>query len=122
MGMGATSAQPCSRRPDLELVAAVDPAAAGRPLDEVAGWAHGRARDRGGGIDAVAEAGAEVGRRLHRRRRRRVENLRWCAEHGVHAVCGTTGLDEADLEAPARLVLRGAPTPSSPRTSPSAPR
>ena len=26
------------------------------------------------------------------------ENLRWCAEHGVHAVCGTTGFDAGDLE------------------------
>ena len=26
------------------------------------------------------------------------DNLRWCADHGVHAVCGTTGFDAADLE------------------------
>jgi 4-hydroxy-tetrahydrodipicolinate reductase len=26
------------------------------------------------------------------------ENLRWCAENGVHAVVGTTGLSEADYE------------------------
>jgi 4-hydroxy-tetrahydrodipicolinate reductase len=27
-----------------------------------------------------------------------VHNLAWCAEHGVHAVVGTTGLTAADLE------------------------
>ena len=26
------------------------------------------------------------------------DNLRWCADHGVHVVCGTTGFDESDLE------------------------
>ncbi|MGA8295969.1 MAG: 4-hydroxy-tetrahydrodipicolinate reductase, partial [Acidimicrobiales bacterium] len=25
------------------------------------------------------------------------ENLLWCAEHGIHAVCGTTGIDEEGL-------------------------
>ncbi len=25
------------------------------------------------------------------------DNLRWCADHGVHAVCGTTGFEETDL-------------------------
>jgi 4-hydroxy-tetrahydrodipicolinate reductase len=26
-----------------------------------------------------------------------VENLVWCAEHGIHAVCGTTGIDERGM-------------------------
>jgi 4-hydroxy-tetrahydrodipicolinate reductase len=94
--MGATVCAAVLGAPDLELVAAVDPAAGGRPLDEVAGC-------RGSGIEiaaspeAVLEAGAGVVVDFTVAAAA-LGNLRWSADHGVHAVCGTTGLDQADLD------------------------
>jgi 4-hydroxy-tetrahydrodipicolinate reductase len=91
------SARRCSARTDLELVVAVDPAAAGRPLDEVAAL-HGSGLEIAPSPAAVSEAGAEVMVDFTVAAAAR-DNLRWCADHGVHVVCGTTGFDEADLEA-----------------------
>jgi 4-hydroxy-tetrahydrodipicolinate reductase len=86
---------------DLELVAAVDPVAAGRPLDEVTG-----VRDSGLQIsaspDALAKAGAEVAVDFTLASAARA-NLAWCASAGLHVVCGTTGFDEADLVAMSSL-------------------
>jgi 4-hydroxy-tetrahydrodipicolinate reductase len=81
---------------DLTLAAAVDPHHAGLDLRQVAGI------DSGGlqiAADASAFEAAEVEvavdfTQLDAAR----ENLRWCAEHGVHAVVGTTGFTEADLD------------------------
>ena len=83
--------------PDMELVAAVDPAAGGRALADVAGVREGDLRISGD-IDAVTEAGAEVVVDFTVVQAAR-ENLRWCAERGVHVVCGTTGFERNDLEA-----------------------
>ncbi|MGD0985141.1 MAG: 4-hydroxy-tetrahydrodipicolinate reductase [Acidimicrobiales bacterium] len=94
--MGAATCAAVLAAADLELVVAVDPAAAGRPLDDVAAV-------RGSGLEiaaspgAAAEAGAEVMVDFTVAQAAR-EDLRWCADHGVHAVCGTTGFGEADLE------------------------
>jgi len=95
--MGATVSAAVSEASDLELVCAVDPAAAGRSLDEVASI-------RGSGLviapepRAATEAGAEVVVDFTVAKAARA-NLSWCAEHGVHVVCGTTGLVASDLEA-----------------------
>ncbi|MHB8439536.1 MAG: 4-hydroxy-tetrahydrodipicolinate reductase [Acidimicrobiales bacterium] len=77
---------------DLDLVAAVDPANAGAYLDQVAGV--GAGITVGGDLSALADAGAEAvvdftvaGAAT--------ANMRWCADHGVHAVVGTTGIDDA---------------------------
>ena len=103
--MGATVCEAVLRAPDLELVAAVDPAAAGRRLDEVAGgWGSGL--EIAGSPSALSDAGADVAVDFTVAAAAR-ENLRWCADHGVHAVCGTTGLSEADLES-ARAWFSGA--------------
>jgi 4-hydroxy-tetrahydrodipicolinate reductase len=94
--MGATVCAAVIGARDLELVAAVDPAAAGRPLDEVAAC-------RGSGIEvaaspeSVAEAGAEVVVDFTVAAEA-LSNLRWSAEHGVHAVCGTTGFGEGEID------------------------
>ncbi len=96
--MGATVCRALDAEADLELVAAVDPGAAGSDLGSVVsglGEVAGRVRIRGGveeldpaGIDvAVDFTAADAARR----------NLSWCAENGVHAVCGTTGLEAADV-------------------------
>lgn len=79
---------------DLELVAAVDPQAAGQSLADAVGIdSDVTIADS---LDAITEAGAEVA----------VDfthpgvvgaNLRWLLEHGVHAVVGTTGLADEEL-------------------------
>ena len=94
--MGATVCAAVLDAPDLELVAAVDPAAAGRRLGEV-GFSHASGLEIARAPEALREAGAEVAVDFTVAAAAR-ENLRWCAENGVHAVCGTTGLDETDLE------------------------
>lgn len=93
--MGATVCRAVTEDPDLALVAAVDPGAAGTALRTV----------------AAVESGLEVaGRAEHLDDRPDVmvdfthlkaarENLAWCAEHGVHAVVGTTGFTDDDLAA-----------------------
>ncbi len=92
--MGAEVCRAVAGADDLELVAAVDPHAAGRPLGEVAGIDSDVvvAED----LDAFTEAGAEVV----------VDfthpdavagNTIWLLEHGIHAVVGTTGIDDEDL-------------------------
>jgi 4-hydroxy-tetrahydrodipicolinate reductase len=86
--MGATVCEAVAEADGLELVAAVDP---------------GHAGDAGSGvtiaadIEAVAQAAAEVvvdftvpGVAM--------DNLRWCSSHGVHAVVGTTGFANGDLD------------------------
>jgi 4-hydroxy-tetrahydrodipicolinate reductase len=86
--MGATVCQAVTDAEGLELVAAIDPAHGG---EEVSGVTI--ATD----IAEVAAAGAEVavdftvpGVALN--------NLGWCASHGVHAVVGTTGFSDADFD------------------------
>jgi 4-hydroxy-tetrahydrodipicolinate reductase len=82
--MGAEVCRAVQDADDLELVAAVDagddrtPAAA---AEVVVDFTH---------PDAV------------------MENLAWCVEHGVHAVVGTTGFDDARLEQ-LRALLAGRP-------------
>lgn len=81
--------------PDLELVAMVDPAFDGSsdPM-------------RSASAAAMAEAGAAIavdftipGAAL--------PNARWCAEHGVHDVIGTTGFDQVALDEMAQLFASG---------------
>jgi len=74
---------------DLELVAAVDPSSAGE--------------DVGGGVtvaerpEALSEAGAEVAVDFTRPDAV-MANLRYCVEHGIHAVVGTTSIGPERLE------------------------
>lgn len=86
--MGATVCGAVVDDPDLELVAAVDPRHGGGQVCGV---------DISGSADALLQAGAEVAVDFTVAAAAR-ENLQWCAENGVHAVVGTTGLDEADIE------------------------
>ncbi|QXC62439.1 4-hydroxy-tetrahydrodipicolinate reductase [Aquihabitans sp. G128] len=92
--MGATVCRAVAEDPELELVAAVDPGAAGEPLRTVAGL----------DIDLEVAGKAEhLGERpqvmvdfTHLEAARR--NLAWCAAEGVHAVVGTTGFTDEDRE------------------------
>ena len=72
---------------DLDLVAAVDPAHAGELVHEV---------DVAPDASAMTQAGVEVAIDFTVLAAAR-ENARWCAEHGVHAVIGTTGWKPDDL-------------------------
>ena len=82
--MGAAVCAAVRADPDLELVAAVDPAYAGTVLD-AAGMVAAP------GPEALAAAGAEVAVDFTVARAV-AGNAAWCAAHGVHAVIGTTGL------------------------------
>jgi 4-hydroxy-tetrahydrodipicolinate reductase len=75
--------------PDLDLVAAVDPSSAGRMIQ--AGL------ETVAGPDALVQAGAEVAVDFTRPDAV-MENVRFCVEHGVHVVVGTTGIGSDRLE------------------------
>jgi len=88
--MGRTVCGAVADDGDLELVAAVDPSASGGSLEAVAGVAT-PAVTVAGGIEELERAGAEVAVDFTVAASA-LANARWCAEHGVHAVIGTSGL------------------------------
>jgi 4-hydroxy-tetrahydrodipicolinate reductase len=94
--MGATVCEAVTADPALELVAAVDPHAAGR---EQSGVTIGDAVEALGGCAVVVDFSTAAAARV---------NLPWLAAHGIHAVVGTTGLTAEDVEA-----LRGVFTTSN---------
>ncbi len=85
--MGATVCDAVMADPDLELVAAVDPACAGQVIHGITIGADPR---------AMADAGVQVAVDFTIASASRT-NLQWCALHGVHAVVGTTGFNDVDL-------------------------
>ena len=87
--------------PDMELVAAVDPFKAGIDLRQATGI-DGVSLQLASGPEALAHAGAGVAVDFTHHDAA-MENLRWCAANGVHAVVGTTGFSASDLDE-----LRGA--------------
>jgi 4-hydroxy-tetrahydrodipicolinate reductase len=88
--MGATVCKAVLGADDCELVAAVDPQHAG---ETVAGTSLTISAEPA----AMKDAGAEVSVDFTVVAAAR-ENLRWCAAHDVHAVVGTTGFTEDDLD------------------------
>ncbi len=93
--MGSTVCRAVSDDPELLLVAAIDPHHAGIDLRQVAGLESDLHVVPG--ADALADAGADVVVDFTHLEAAR-DNLDWCAEHGVHAVVGTTGFTTADLD------------------------
>jgi 4-hydroxy-tetrahydrodipicolinate reductase len=93
--MGAEVCRAVAAAPDMELVAAVDPLLAGRPLAEAAGLP-GSPLVISGDPEAIAEAKAEVAVDFTIAASA-LENIRWCLAHGVHVVVGTTGISPDDL-------------------------
>jgi 4-hydroxy-tetrahydrodipicolinate reductase len=81
--------------PALELVAAVDPHHAGLDLRQVTGVDLPLAL--AAAPDAFLDAGVQVAVDFTQVGAARA-NLAWLAAHGVHAVVGTTGFSEADLD------------------------
>src|SRR4051794_26437401 len=94
--MGATVCEAVAGDARLELVAAVDPHAVGR---EVSGLLIAGRLAELATCQVVVDFSVAAAAR---------QTLPWLAEHGIHAVVGTTGLDAADVEA-----LRGAFTSSN---------
>ncbi|MGO9197673.1 MAG: 4-hydroxy-tetrahydrodipicolinate reductase [Acidimicrobiales bacterium] len=100
--MGATVCAAVAEAEDLDLVAAADPAGAGRMLGEVVSVAGASLVGPHAAIEVAAEAdmfaanGVQVAVDFTVAKSAR-ENLVWCAENGVHVVCGTTGLTDQDL-------------------------
>lgn len=86
--MGETVCAAVGADPQLDLVAAVDPFAAGRSIlgVEVAATPQ-----------AMADAGVQVAVDFTVLDAART-NTSWCALHGVHAVVGTTGFTQADFD------------------------
>ncbi len=105
--MGAEVCRAIAPTDDLELVAAVDPTAAGRDLGEVAGVDGPAAQvevaaDRAALLDAQVQVAVDftgpgaVG-----------DNLLWLLEHGIHAVVGATGIGADDLARARELAAAG---------------
>ncbi len=94
--MGATVCEAVHGDDDLSLVAAVDPSYSGLDLRTVTGVdagiriASGPAALERGAVQVVVDFS---------HRAAAMDNLRWCAEHGVHAVVGTTGFTDDDMAA-----------------------
>jgi 4-hydroxy-tetrahydrodipicolinate reductase len=95
--MGREVGRAVASADDLELVAAVDPEQAGADAGGVAIAAS---------LDALSEAGAEVAVDFTHPSAV-LGDIRWCLEHGVHAVVGTTGLTEEHLAEIRGLADRG---------------
>ena len=93
--MGRTVCEAVVADPDLDLVAAVDPQHAGldlRHVGKVDSDLHVAPSP-----DALLEAGADVVVDFTVLDAAR-ENLAFAAKHGIHAVVGTTGFTDADLQ------------------------
>jgi 4-hydroxy-tetrahydrodipicolinate reductase len=93
--MGRTVCAAVVDDPDCELVAAVDPHHAGLDISTVAGVDSDVvvAAD----VGSLEDAGVDVAVDFTEASAAR-DNLRWCAGAGVHAVVGTTGLSDGDLD------------------------
>jgi 4-hydroxy-tetrahydrodipicolinate reductase len=94
--MGREVCRTVLAHPELDLVAAVDPVYEGSPLDELLGAVAGRLR-LSGELGALSAAGAEAVVDFSRLEAARA-TLDFCAGAGIHAVVGTTGFTEADLD------------------------
>jgi 4-hydroxy-tetrahydrodipicolinate reductase len=93
--MGSTVCSAVAADPELELVAAVDPYHADIELRQLGVPASGVHVART--ASALADAGVEVAVDFTVIDAAR-GNLEWCADNGVHAVVGTTGFSDDDLD------------------------
>jgi 4-hydroxy-tetrahydrodipicolinate reductase len=94
--MGRTVCEAVAEDPDLDLVAAVDPLHAGIDLRRLAGVDSDL--QVAAAPEALVDAGVEVVVDFTVADAAR-QNLAFAAEHGLHAVVGTTGFTDADLAA-----------------------
>lgn len=93
--MGSTVCAAVEDDPELDLVAAVDPHHSGLDLRQVA-KIHA---DLTVALNAEAFIDAEVDVAIDFTQVEAArENLHWLADHGIHAVVGTTGFSDADID------------------------
>lgn len=104
--MGAEVCRSVVADAELELAAAIDPFKAGIDLRQATGI-DGVSLQLASGPEALAASGVQVAVDFTHHAAA-MENLRWCAANGVHAVVGTTGFSASDLEE-----LRGSFTTSN---------
>ncbi|MBK9178886.1 MAG: 4-hydroxy-tetrahydrodipicolinate reductase [Acidimicrobiales bacterium] len=100
--MGTTVCQAVAADPEFELVGAVDPHHEGLDVHTVTKVDLPYHLSVVGSPDGLTESGVEVAVDFTHADAAR-QNLRWCAEHGVHAVVGTTGFDAGDYDELRRL-------------------
>jgi 4-hydroxy-tetrahydrodipicolinate reductase len=93
--MGSTVCAAVAAAPDLELVAAVDPFHGGIDLSQLGVPVMGL--QVASSADAIADADADVAVDFTVIDAA-LQNLRWCADHDVHAVVGTTGFSDTDID------------------------
>jgi len=93
--MGSTVCSAVAADPELELVAAVDPYHEGIDLTQLGVPDTGLTVNRA--VDTFAEQGVDVAVDFTVLDAAR-DNIAWCADHGVHAVVGTTGFTEDELD------------------------
>jgi 4-hydroxy-tetrahydrodipicolinate reductase len=86
--LGSTVCRAVAGDPELELVAAVDPAKPGAQVEGI---------DVSAEAEAIVEAGVEVAVDFTHVDAARA-NILWAAEHGLHMVVGTTGFGADDYE------------------------
>ena len=93
--MGSTVCRAVDGDPELELVAAIDPQHAGLAMRQVTGCDQSFqvAADGQALLDAKVDVVVDF---THLEAAR--SNLLWLAEHRIHAVSGTTGFSDSDLE------------------------
>ena len=96
--MGATVCQAVAADAELELVAAVDLHHEGLDVRAVTGAVSSRVCGSPPTPRRLGAAGAEVAVDFTVAGAARA-NAEWCAAQGIHAVIGTTGFDESDLDA-----------------------
>lgn len=94
--MGTEVVRAVAGADDLELVAAVDRDRVGEPVSDVVG-ADVPGLSIAGGLDALTAAGAAVAVDFTHPDVVAANTL-WLLEHGIHAVVGTTGWQQSDLE------------------------
>lgn len=99
--MGREVCRTVLEHPGLELACAVDPAYEGSQLTSLVGRAAGD-MEVDADADALARAGTDVAVDFTRIEAARV-SLPVCAAAGIHAVVGTTGATDGDLDAWRRL-------------------
>ena len=109
--MGREVCRTVLHRPGLELVAAVDPGYAGSTVADLLGTsaASTAALTVSDGLAALAEADVEVVVDFTHLETSKA-TLAHCASAGIHAVVGTTGFTEADLDDLAELFVPGSVT------------
>lgn len=97
--MGREVCRAVAAADDLVLAAGVDPHHRGERVGDL---------EVAGALDALASAGAEVAVDFTRPDAV-MGNARWCLDHGIHVVIGTTGIGSQDLEELAGLTGGGRP-------------